>query len=60
MRKYIDYQGKRYFYEHRLAKDGEMCLGTMNPDEYCNGLYAYSSKDPGDGMAFVVTETVEL
>lgn len=53
----IEHEGWTYWYEHRPAKDGEICLGTMNPEEYCNGVYVYSSKDPGDGMAFVVTDT---
>lgn len=56
MRNHIDHEGTRYYYEHRLAKDGEICLGTMNPQEYCNGVYSFSKKDPGDGLAFVVTE----
>lgn len=53
----IVHEGKIYHYEHRLAKDGEICLATLRPKEYCNGLYRYSKKDPGDGMAFVVVET---
>lgn len=55
---YIDYGGYRYWYEHRLAKDRiDICLATKDPTEYCNGLYLYSKKDPGDGMAFVVIKT---
>lgn len=58
--KYIDHEGKRYFYEYRLANDGEICLATTDPDKYCNGVYAYSRKDPGDGLAFVVLRSVNI
>ena len=55
---FIDFEGYRYWYQHKLAIDRKsICLGTMNPKEYCNGLYLYSTKDPGDGMAFVVVKT---
>jgi hypothetical protein len=53
----VEYLGITYYFEHRLAKDGEICLATTDPKLFCNGLYTYSSKDPGDGMAFVVTAT---
>lgn len=53
---YITYQDVIYWYEHRLAKDGEICLATIDPKGYCNGLYTFSIKDPGDGMAFVVVK----
>ena len=49
-----------YEYEYRLAKDRiDICLATKNPEEYCNGTYLYSMKDPGSGMAFVITNTNE-
>jgi hypothetical protein len=51
---HIDYEGNRYVYEKRLAKNGEICLATKNPQQYCNGFYSFSSKDPGSGIAFVV------
>lgn len=54
---FIDYNGYRYWFEWRLGKDDDICLATNNPREYCNGFYAYSSKDPGSGMAYVVTKT---
>lgn len=53
----IVHEGYWYDYHHRLAKNGELCLGTLDPKAYCNGLYAYSQKDPGDGMAFVIVDT---
>jgi hypothetical protein len=53
-RNVIKYKGYSYYYEYRVAKDGEICLGTKDPEKYCNGFYSYSSKDEGSGMAFVV------
>jgi hypothetical protein len=54
----IEYKGHKYWYEHRLAKDRQdICLGTYDPKSYCNGFYQYSTKDPGDGLAFVVVAT---
>lgn len=53
---HIEYRGYTYHYEHRLGKhEVDMCLATKDPKEYCNGFYLYSQKDPGDGMAFVIT-----
>lgn len=60
METYIDHNGTRYFYRYRLAKDGEICLATEDPDKYCNGVYSYSSKDPGNGMAYVVVRAEDL
>ena len=55
---FITYEGYKYFFEHKLAKHKiDMCLATKNPHEYCNGVYMYSDKDPGDGMAFVIVTT---
>lgn len=54
---YIDYEGYRYWYEHRPGRRGDICLATQDPTMYCNGLYAYSPKDPGDGMCYVVVQT---
>lgn len=52
--------GYWYDYEHRLAKDREdICLATKDPEQYCNGTFLYSTKDPGDGKEFVVTDTNE-
>lgn len=54
----VVYEGYTYNYEYKLAKDRlDLCLGTKNPKEYCNGWYLYSTKDPGDGKAFVITST---
>lgn len=51
MMKCIDFDGYRYWYEYKLARhDVDICLGTTNPEEYCNGYYLYSHKDPGSGM----------
>ncbi len=52
--KYIDYEGNRYWYEYMIAKNDDICLATKDPERYCNGLYSYSTKDPGNGKAFVV------
>lgn len=55
---FIDYEGFRYWYEHRPAKHRQdICLATKDPQRYCNGFYLYSDKDPGSGKAFVVTRT---
>lgn len=57
---FIDWNGYRYWYVHRLGKDHlDICLGTEDPKKYCNGLYLFSRKDPGDGMAFVVVYTTD-
>lgn len=53
----VEWMGTKYYYEHRPAEDGEICLATTDPQLYCNGVYTFSSKDPGDGMAFVVMFT---
>lgn len=54
---YIDYEGYRYWYEHKLAKHRvDICLATKDPKRYCNGFYLYSTKDPGCGKAFVVVK----
>jgi hypothetical protein len=52
---HIDYEGYRYCYEYRMGKKGDICLATKDPKKYCNGFYGYSTKDPGNGFAFVVT-----
>lgn len=52
--RFVDFEGCRYWYEYRLANKGEICLATEDPEKYCNGVYAYSPKDPGNGKAFVV------
>lgn len=54
----IEYEGFIYWYEYKLARDRvDICLATTNPKQFCNGVYLYSAKDPGNGMAFVVIET---
>ena len=56
--KHIDHEGYRYWYERKLARNRiDICLATKNPDEYCNGVFLYSDKDPGDGLEFVVVKT---
>jgi len=52
---HIDYEGYRYCYEYRMGKEGDICLATKDPKKYCNGFYWYSTKDPGNGFAFIVT-----
>lgn len=46
-----------YWYEY--TKDVafhnlDFCLATNDPCKYCNGYYKYSSKDPGDGLEYVI------
>lgn len=54
----IEYNGYLYWYQYKTAKDRvDICLGTTDPKKYCNGFYLYSTKDPGNGKAFVVTKT---
>lgn len=54
----IEFDGYKYWYEQRLAKDRvDLCLATKDPQTYCNGFYLFSTKDPGDGIEFVVTKT---
>lgn len=57
--KYVcDYNGYKYWYEHKIAVDRkDICLATKDPEKYCNGFYLYSQKDPGSGKNFVVVET---
>ena len=54
---YLDHNGNRYWYEYMLAKDNDTCLATKDPEKYCNGIYSYSTKDTGNGKAFVVIRT---
>ena len=55
---YINYEGYKYWYEYKLAKDRvDTCLATKDPKKYCNGFYLYSTKDPGNGKAFVVIKS---
>ncbi len=50
----------KYFYEHKSAKNGDICLATKDPTKYCNGIYKYSDKDPGSGKKFVVIKQVNI
>ena len=54
---WIKYKGHNYWYTHRSAKKGEICLATENPDKYCNGFFTASGKYPDDGLLFVVYNT---
>jgi len=54
---WIDYNGYRYWYQYRPGKDRDICLATKDPEKYCNGFYAYSDKDPGSAMAYVIVKT---
>jgi len=56
----IEHDGMIYWFEYKLAKDGNLCLATKNPYRYCNGTYAFSSKDPGTGKAFVIINYRQL
>lgn len=56
--KRIEHEGYWYDYEHKLARDRkDFCLATKDPEEYCNGYYLYSQKDPGSGKCFVIVAT---
>ncbi|MFW6243424.1 MAG: hypothetical protein ACOC2W_04625 [bacterium] len=47
-----------YEYTQELALNKvDFCLATKNPEEYCNGYYIYSSKDPGSGVEFIIINT---
>lgn len=55
---FVNHLGYKYWYEYRIAKHRvDICLATKNPQEYCNGFYLYSDKDPGSAKAFVITRT---
>jgi len=55
---HIEYKGYLYWYEYKLAKHRvDMCLATKNPKKYCNGFYLFSTKDEGNGKAFVIVKT---
>ena len=54
--KEISYNGKIYLYEYRAAINGDSCLATKDPNKYFNGIYKYSSKDPGSGICFVIVD----
>lgn len=47
--KLIKLEDEFYLYQRKLAKDGDICVVPHN-----KLFYAYSSKDPGDGVANVV------
>jgi hypothetical protein len=50
----IVFDGIKYTYIKALAKNGDRCLATKDPLKYCNGVYSYSSKDPGSGVEYVI------
>lgn len=54
---FVNIEGYRYWYERKLASNGDICIATTDPKVFCNGLFTYSSKDPGDGLEFVVIKT---
>jgi hypothetical protein len=53
----VELDGFRYWFKYIVAKEGDMCLDTDDPMTHCNGFYAYSTNDPGNGRAFVIMET---
>ena len=58
--KAIIHNGNKYWYEYRLARHKiDFCLGTTDPEKYCNGYFLYSDKDPGSGKEFVVLKTTD-
>ena len=55
---FVEMNGYRYEYEYKLAKNRiDICLATKEPENYCNGYYRYSDKDPGTGKEFVIIDT---
>ena len=59
--KYITHDDCVYVYEYKTAKHKiDICLGTKDPEKYCNGYYLYSDKDPGSGLVFVVIATNKM
>jgi len=55
---FIHIDRKYYAYEYRKARhEIDFCLATKDPQKYCNGHYLYSRKNPGNGLAFVITFT---
>lgn len=57
---HIIHNNTKYFYEHKPAKNGDICLATKNPQQYCNGIYKYSTKDPGSPKQFVVIKQINI
>lgn len=56
--KSIVFKGYLYIYEYKLAQHRkDLCLATEDPEICLNGFYRYSSKDPGDGKAYVIIYT---
>lgn len=54
----IDMNGYWYSYVYRTARHNvDYCLATKDPKQYCNGIYIYSSKDPGTGVEYVIVDT---
>ena len=56
----LEYKGHKYWYVHKLAKKGDVCLATYDPTKYCNGYFLYSLKDPGDGKEFVIIQSDDV
>ena len=57
---YIIQNNIKYYYEHKQAKHGDICLATKDPTTYCNGIYKYSIKDPGSAKQFVAGNVMQL
>ena len=57
---YIIQNSIKYYYEHKQAKHGDICLATKDPTTYCNGIYKYSIKDPGSAKQFVVIKQTTI
>ena len=54
----VFHKGFWYLYVHKLARHRkDYCVASKNPQEYNNGYYLYSDKDPGSGKEFVIIET---
>lgn len=56
----VECHGHKYWYYKGVPiHNASLCLATKDPEKYCNGVYRYSSKDPGDGTAFIMVKTTD-
>ena len=42
----VVFDGHEYEYVYRLPIIGDTCLSTIDPQEYCSGIYTYSVSNP--------------
>ncbi len=54
----IQMDGFWYEYEYKIARHlVDICMASEYPELYCNGYFLHSTKDPGHGKEFVITDT---